>query len=42
MGYMPRRLLKYPVLPYQIDGKGWTDEMRVWIPEVNFVYKIIG
>merc|ERR1712205_127412 len=22
------RLLKFPVLPFQIDGKGWTDEMR--------------
>lgn len=22
------RLLKMPVLPYQLDGKGWTDEMR--------------
>lgn len=22
------RLLKFPVLPCQIDGKGWTDEMR--------------
>lgn len=22
------RLLKMPVLPYQMDGKGWTDEMR--------------
>lgn len=25
------KLLKYSVLPYQIDGKGWTDEMRAGI-----------
>eukprot|EP00811_Abedinium_folium_P009066 NODE_18379_length_896_cov_1.830949.p2 GENE.NODE_18379_length_896_cov_1.830949~~NODE_18379_length_896_cov_1.830949.p2 ORF type:complete len:200 (-),score=58.90 NODE_18379_length_896_cov_1.830949:297-812(-) len=32
------RLLKHPVLPHQIDGKGWTDEGRAALLMVIFQF----